>query len=275
MKTKLKKHSFWRDLREQIKANKTTAEVYFVLRVIVIVTMILQFFNGNYENVFYCVLTLILFLMPTFVERSFNLDLPSTLEVIIMLFIFAAEVLGEINAFYLRFPFWDTMLHTLNGFLAAAIGFAMVDLLNEKEKFSLKLSPFFMAVVAFCFSMSIGVLWEFFEFGMDVIFHTDMQKDTVLSAIYSVDLNESILNVPVEVKGIRDIIAVTDEGNVSLGVGGFLDIGIYDTMVDLFVNFIGAVVFSVFGYFYVKNRGKNKLMKGLLPVKRYWKEENK
>ena len=269
----MKKKSIWQKSKEQIRANKGPATVYFILRILVIATMILQFFNGNYENVFYCVLTLILFMLPAILERSLNLDLPNTLEIIILLFIFAAEVLGEINAFYLKFPMWDTILHTTNGFLAAAIGFAMVDLLNEKENFSLKLSPFFMAVVAFCFSMTIGVLWEFFEFGMDVIFHTDMQKDTVLSAICSVNLNDTISTSPVELKGISDIILVTPEGEKSLGLGGYLDIGIYDTMEDLLVNFIGAVVFSVFGFFYVKHRGKNKLIKGLLPVRRYWDKE--
>lgn len=269
----MKNKKLWQGFREQIRNNKGSATVYFVLRLLVIGTMILQFINGNYENVFYCILTLVLFMMPAVLERSLDLDLPSTLEIIILLFIFAAEVLGEINAFYLKFPMWDTMLHTANGFLAAAIGFAMVDLLNEKEKFSLKLSPFYMAVVAFCFSMTIGVLWEFFEFGMDVFFHTDMQKDTVLSAICSVNLNEVISTSPVEVKDIEDIILITPEGEISLGLGGYLDIGIYDTMEDLLVNFIGAVVFSVFGFFYVKRRGKNKLIKSLLPVRKHWDRE--
>ena len=93
--------------------------------------MIAQFFNGNYENVFLCILTLILFLVPSFIQMNYHIKLPDTLEVIILLFIFAAEILGEIHAFYLEFPFWDTMLHTLNGFLAAAIGFSMVDILNR------------------------------------------------------------------------------------------------------------------------------------------------
>ena len=80
---------------------------------------------------------------------------------------------------------WDTVLHTLNGFLMAAIGFALVDILNRNKKISFQLSPAFLAVVAFCFSMTIGVIWEFFEFGMDQIFHLDMQKDTIVNTIYS------------------------------------------------------------------------------------------
>ena len=155
---------------------KLVYTIYFTLRVLVIVMMVAQFFNGNFENVLLCALTLVLFLLLSVLERSLHIDLPDTLEIVILLFIFAAEILGEIQSFYITFPYWDTMLHTMNGFLCAAIGFALVDLLNRNERVSLNLSPFFMAVVAFCFSMTIGVIWEFFEFFMDHVFLMDMQK---------------------------------------------------------------------------------------------------
>jgi len=145
-----------------LRKKRAVATVYILLRFAVIAMMVAQFFNGNFENVFLCLLTLVLFLLPTIFERSLQVDLPNTMEIIIMLFIFAAEILGEIRAFYTTFPAWDTMLHTLNGFLCAAIGFSLVDMLNRNERFSLSLSPAFMAMVAFCFSMTIGVLWEFF-----------------------------------------------------------------------------------------------------------------
>ena len=138
---------------------------------------------------------------------------------------------------------WDTVLHTLNGFLMAAIGFALVDILNRNKKISFQLSPAFLAVVAFCFSMTIGVIWEFFEFGMDQIFHLDMQKDTIVNTIYSVMLDPAGGNHVVGVTGIRDV-AVNGE---ALGLGGYLDIGLLDTMEDLLVNFIGATVFSIIG----------------------------
>ena len=155
---------------KHITESKKVFALYAILRLLVVAVMIAQFFNGNYENVFLCILTLILFLIPSFIEMNFKVDIPDALEAIVLLFIFAAEILGEISAYYITFPYWDTMLHTLNGFLAAAIGFSMVDLLNRNERFSFQLSPLFMAVVAFCFSMTIGVVWEFFECGMDVFF---------------------------------------------------------------------------------------------------------
>ena len=169
-----------RELREELKGKKTVVTIYIILRVLVILTMVAQFLNGNFENVFLCILTLVLFTLPTVIERRVRIDLPDTLEIIILLFIFSAEILGEIQAYYTYFHGWDTMLHTLNGFLCAAIGFSLVDLFNRNERFSLSLSPVFMAIVAFCFSMTIGVLWEFFECIMDSFFLLDMQKDTIV-----------------------------------------------------------------------------------------------
>lgn len=249
-----------------LKHKQTVAAVYFLLRFLVIAVMVAQFFNGDYESVFLCGLTLVLFLLPTVFERALMIDLPNTMEIIIMLFIFAAEILGEISSFYTTFKGWDTILHTLNGFLCAAIGFALVDMLNRTDKFSLSLSPVFMSIVAFCFSMTIGVLWEFFECGMDQLLLLDMQKDTVIHTVASVSLDPSGLNNRIIIRDIVDTIVVTADGQqISLGLGGYLDVGILDTMKDLFVNFIGAVVFSIIGFFYVKSRGKGKFASRFIP----------
>jgi len=255
-----------KSLTEEVKAKKGVATLYFVLRALVIATLVLQCFNGNFENVFLCVLTLLLLLAPTFVEQRIHIDLPDTLEIIILLFIFAAEILGEIRGYYVRFAYWDTMLHTLNGFLCAAIGFSLVDMLNRSKRFTFDLSPLFLALVAFCFSMTIGVLWEFFEFTMDQLFLLDMQKDTIVHVISSVDLDPARGNAPTAIRDIADVIVVHSDGTQqALGLGGWLDIGIIDTMKDLFVNFIGAVVFSIIGYFYVKSRGKGKFARRFIP----------
>lgn len=245
----------------ELREHKSSFVVYFVLRFLVIVMMVLQLLNRNYENVFLCVLTLLLLVIPSFVQVTFKVELPTTLEIIILLFIFAAEILGEISEFYLMFPFWDTVLHTMNGFLAAAIGFSLVDLLNRSERTVFNLSPLFTAIVAFCFSMTIGVLWEFFEFGMDLIGGYDMQKDTVIHMIRSVTLDPAGRNVPYVLDGITE----TAVNGKELGLGGYLDIGLIDTMEDLIVNFIGAFLFSVIGFFYVKNRGKGGLVGRFVP----------
>ena len=249
-------------LKDAWKNKRSVTIVYLLLRASVILVLIAQIFNRNFENVFLCVLTLFLFGVPNMVEHRLDIELPNTLEIIILLFIYAAEILGEINAYYVTFPYWDTVLHTLNGFLCAAIGFSIVNILNEDKHTSMHLSPFYMAVTAFCFSMTIGVLWEFFEFSMDWWFGSDMQKDTVIHALHSVSLDPTASN---KVVTIPDITEVTVNGQ-DLGLGGYLDIGLIDTMKDLFVNFIGAVVFSVGGYFYLKSHGKRQAaIQGFVP----------
>ena len=247
-------------------ANKRTLTVYLVLRALVIAVMVRAFFRGAYENMFMCGLTLVLMILPSILTKKLKIYLPSALEIVILCFIFAAEILGEISSFYINVPHWDTMLHTINGFLCAAVGFALVDLFNRDERFTFKLSPLFLAVVAFCFSMTIGVLWEFFEFSADHFFATDMQKDTIVHQLNTVELDETRTNKVVKIKNIDDVIIVhTDGSEESLGLGGYLDIGIIDTMKDLFVNFIGAVVFSILGFIYVKTRGKGKIASSFIP----------
>lgn len=234
-----------------------------ILSFLIVLTFIRSAFMHRYENMFVALLALILFTVPVLLERSLSIDIPPVMEGIIYCFIYAAEILGEIESFYTRMPGWDTMLHTINGFLVAAVGFSLVDLFNRSERFSFKLSPLFLAIVAFCFSMTVGVLWEFFEFGMDQIFGTDMQKDFFVNAIHSVSLNPSGLNTVVH-EPIQSLIV--NGRDWMQFPGGYLDIGLIDTMKDLQVNFIGAVAFSFVGYFYVKTRGKGKLAASLIPV---------
>lgn len=271
----MSKHT--KKIKELYKNSKKSSLIwYLVLRALVIVTMVLSFLRGDYSSMFLCLLTLILFLIPFWIDEKLNIDIPNVLEIIIFLFIFSAEILGEINNFYGNIPHWDTILHTLNGFLCAAIGFSLIDILNNSERFHITLSPVFVALVAFCFSMTIGVLWEFFEFGADQLFKYDMQKDRIIQTISTVELEPDGKNKPVVVDNIdKTLIYSTKNGETAETVieGGYLDIGIIDTMKDLIVNFIGAVVFSTIGYFYIHNRDKYKFAENFIPVKRFSKKE--
>ena len=259
------KEAFRRALDRELREHKSSFIVFYILRLLVLVSLARMLVRGNYESSFFCILTLLLLYVPSWLQVKLHIELPPPLEITVLCFIFAAEILGEVNAFYIVIPGWDTMLHTINGFLAAAVGFSLVILLNENENLTFDLSPFFLALVAFCFSMTIGVLWEFFEFSMDFFFHTDMQKDTVIHSIYTVALDASRSNRVVAVQGITDA-AVNGQ---SLGLGGYLDIGIIDTMKDLFVNFVGALVFSAAGFFYARSKGKRKSAAlGFVPAKK-------
>ena len=246
-------------MKKNANKKRFRSKIEVILYVLVIVTIVRQWMLGSYFNMFLGILTLALFSIPKLIEKKLGVNIPILLETIILLFIFSAEILGEINAFYIKIPIWDTILHTLNGFLMAAVGFSLIDIFNRSERFSLKMSPFFVAFTAFCFSMTTGVLWEFFEFGMDSLFGFDTQDDWVIYAINSVTLNPA---------GVNETVHVPIESVIVNGVewGGYLDIGLIDTMKDLIVNFIGAVVFAVFGILYLKQRGKGRLAAALIPT---------
>lgn len=243
--------------------SKTNIIIYFLLRGLVILSLIAQGFHGNWNNVFLCVVTLILFTLPDIISDKLKIKLPNTLEVIVYVFIFSAEILGEIQNFYGVFPHWDTMLHTLNGFLCAAIGFSLVDLLNNNID-AIDMTPAFVSLVAFCFSMTIGIFWEFVEFSIDNYLNKDMQKDSIVTKINSVKINEERSNEVVSINDINRTIIYTDSSSIVVD-GGYLDIGLYDTMKDLFVNFIGAIIFCLIGYVYIKNRDEHSFAKMFIP----------
>ena len=244
---------------------KKSLLVYFTLRILVILCMILELVRGDLNNAFLCFLSLMLFTIPTFIEDKFKIGIPSLLESIIYIFIFSAEILGEINNFYGNIPYWDTMLHTINGFLAAGVGFSLVDLLNENNK-NINLSPLYVALVSFCFSMTIGVVWEFYEYGMDKYLNLDMQKDRIVNKIATVYLDPEQSNKVILIDDIKETHIITDDGVVIIP-DGYLELGLHDTMKDLMVNFVGAGIFSGIGYLYIKNRNKFKFATNFIPYK--------
>lgn len=245
--------------------NKAALGAYFLLRFFVLATLVRSLYLGNYQHTFLCLLSLALFAVPIFLERNLKIKLPATLEIVIFYFIFSAEILGEINNYYGNIPGWDTILHTINGFLCAAVGFALVDILNRSRKTKLHLSPVYLSLMAFCFSMTIGVLWEFFEFAGDQFLGLDMQKDFIISSFSSVTLDPATSGAVIAIEDITRTTIETASGKV-FTINGYLDIGIIDTMKDLMVNFVGAVVFSVIGYFYTKNHGKSSVAKQFIPI---------
>lgn len=263
-----KKFRFTELVRIAYKETKRSSlAIYLILRFLVIACLILQIIRGDLNNALLCLLSLLLLFAPFFIQNKFEITLPDGLEIAIYLFIFSAEILGEINNFYGIIPHWDTMLHTINGFLATAVGFSLIDLLNKNSK-KFNLSPIYLCIVAFCFSMTIGVLWEFFEYGADKIFNLDMQKDTIVETISSVSINPDGENKAIILKNIgKTVIYDNDENTMQIIDGGYLDIGINDTMKDLFVNFIGAVVFCLFGYYALTHNKNNTFIDNFVPKK--------
>lgn len=249
------------------ETKRSSLAIYLILRFLVVICMILQIIRGDLNNALLCLLSLVLLFAPLFIQNKYEITLPDSLEISIYLFIFSAEILGEINNFYGIIPHWDTCLHTINGFLATAVGFSLVDLLNKNSK-DINLSPFYLCLVAFCFSMTIGILWEFFEYGGDKLVKFDMQKDTLITNISSVYINPDNENKPVVVDNIGKTEIFDKDGKLLYVIdGGYLDIGLNDTMKDLFVNFIGALVFSFFAYIGLKNNKRSSVVKNFVPIK--------
>ena len=265
---KNKKINVLKAIKMTYRENKRSSLViYLILRFLVIICMILQILRGDLNNALLCLLSLILLFAPLFIQNKFEITLPNDLEIAIYLFIFSAEILGEIDNFFGIIPYWDIILHTINGFLATAVGFSLVDLLNKNSK-NINLSPFYLCLVAFCFSMTIGVLWEFFEYGCDKFLNVDMQKDTVIQKISSVALNPDGENKAVVVDDIGKTIIYDTNGDVLQVIdNGYLDIGLNDTIEDLFVNFIGAIVFSCFAFFDLKHNRSNSFINRFVPTK--------
>ncbi|MCH3998491.1 MAG: hypothetical protein LKF15_07530 [Lachnospiraceae bacterium] len=242
-------YRFIQHLQNRIAMNRRRFILYSILRILVIFMMIRCFILGEYENVALCVLSLVLFLVPALAEEGLNIRIPVLFESIIYIFIYSAWILGEIQNYYVLIPGWDTMLHTMNGFLCAAVGFSLVDLLNHKSK-DVHLSPMYITIVAFCFSMTVGVMWEFIEYFCDSFFYLDMQKDTIIRNIGTVKLTGELQFIP----NIEKTVMYLADGRTVTVNGGYLDVGINDTMKDLFVNLIGAIAFSIIGYNYIAKR---------------------
>lgn len=261
----MKKINDYKKRKNEHKVRNTT--VYIVLRFLIILTAVFSFLDGNFSNVFSCILALLLFTIPTVVDKKFNVELPNMLESSVYIFIFSSQILGEIRNFYSIFQHWDTLLHTFNGFMFAGIGFSLVDILNKSNKTKMYLSPFYISVVACCFSITIGTVWEFFEYGMDRFTYLDMQKDVLIDEIYSVYLHPEGKNEVISVKNITETVIHYGDGE-TLILDGYLDIGLRDTMFDMVVNAIGAIVFSVFGYFYVKSSEQFEFAKNFIPKKK-------
>ena len=269
--------SIVRRLKDRIALNRRAFILYSILRALVLVTLIRCIMTQRWEGVAISILVLVLFLVPSLVEGMTHIEIPGLFQAIIYSFIFAAETLGEIDHYYVLIPGWDTILHTLNGFLCAAIGFSLVDLLNRSSK-NISLSPIYVTLAAFCFSMTIGVLWEFVEFSFDTFFGMDMQKDTFVTSISSVALDPANEGNRIQINDIATTTITTAAGETTT-INGYLDIGLIDTMKDLLVNFVGALVFSVVGYRHLKKHESGNWAEGLhvrpVPVEQYQENERR
>lgn len=264
---------YYGSLIEHAKTNKIAYIIFVILNIACGFVIVWCSLEKRWQGVFFGILAILLLLIPLIVKKTFKVELPTLLECVAYFFVFFAEILGELASFYTKVPLWDTMLHTVCGFIFAAFGFCLFDILNKNHKFKFELSPMFFTILAFCFSITIGTLWEFFEFGMDLLTFADMQKDVIIDKFGSVVFEPNGLNKSVIIDNIGKTLIYDKDGNLIQEINGYLDIGLFDTMKDMFVNFIGALVFSIFGYLYIKTRGEGRLASQFIPVFRHRTKE--
>jgi len=176
-----------------------------------------------------CALGLLVLFLPSLLERRLRVEVPDAIEIMYFVFLYAAIYLGEVRSFYYRIPNWDLILHTFSGLMLGALGFSVVNLLNRNRSVAIELSPAFVALFAFLFSVSVGALWEVYEFSVDGLLRTNMQK-------FAQESGELL------------------SGREALR----------DTMEDLIVDMLGACCIAVLGFFSLKYK-KGWIARTVLP----------
>lgn len=226
-------------LKEKFKNERCVAVVFAIIQAFCLFTLIYSVIQNNIQSVLLCAVEMLVLLwLPWIAERVFAITLSKLLKIVLLIFCISGPILGAVYHLYQIIPYWDALLHTLNGFLFAYIGLDLINEFNKKKNYA-SLYAITLAS-AFCFAMTIGVLWEFFEYGMDVFFKTDMQNDSIVYDIYSYYLGGA-LGQTGSIEGITQTII----NGTPLSFEGYLDIGLLDTMSDLLVNFVGACVFCI------------------------------
>lgn len=167
---------------------------------------------------FQCLLGAIAMIIPTKITHKIKIEIPSNLYFLYIIFLYCAIFLGEVRSFYYTIPHWDTILHTFSGAMIGAFGFSIINLLKQKSN-NVELSPFFVAMFSFMFAVTLGVIWEIYEFACDTVLGTNMQK-------FAMSGGEQLI------------------GRLALK----------DTMEDLIVDCIGALIMSTIGYISLKHK---------------------
>lgn len=172
-----------------------------------------------------CTSGLIIMMIPRFIEKKKSIDIPDLIETIFFIFLFCAIYLGEVQNFYYLVPYWDVVLHAFSGVMLGALGFILVRFFNDSHLVHVQLTPFFISFFAFCFAVTAGTMWEIYEFIADGILSTNMQK------------------------------FITADDTVLIGREA-----LRDTMEDLIVDMVSALIISIIGYMQLKKLKKIGLL---------------
>lgn len=227
-------------------------KVYFLIKFILIVITVFSLFRvllfKDYSMVIVSLLTLIVYALPNIVGKIFKVQFPFLLDIAICVFTFLSTILGDVYNFYVIVPWWDDVLHFTSGMMFVEIGLFFIDLIKKKNN-KIYLNSLYKIAISFCFTITVLSFWECIEFGFDNILGTDTQKDTVITEINSSEFTRK--NKKLDKKIYVDSIFVNDQDWKEI-YGGYLDIGLYDTMIDLLDGILGALIYSCIRYRYLR-----------------------
>ena len=253
-----------------LKIRKREGFFYGILAAAVAVIGIRQILAGDVGHSVLCGVSLVLIFLPLLLQKYMKIYMPGPLAALLALSVFASAVLGEVEQYYLVYPHWDTVLHGVDGFVTAALGFALMDVMNHNPAFHFVPFPKWVGLWTFCFSMTVGLIWEFVEFLCDWFLKTDMQKDILrqkLSTIwFTGDTGTTTQMIDIQ----QTVITGYQNGKLTDWTisGGFLDIGLLDTMQDLLACGVGALIFVVLLSGYLKTRRITPGQKNWIPKMR-------
>lgn len=219
----------------RVKTGRAERATVCVLTVFNIISVIYSMVLCNTLYALSSLASLALVFVPYILEAFFRIRLSTDLKIIAMFLVIGGPVLGNVYKLYHRVRFWDKAMHALSGYAIAALGYALADILEPKKG---EHSRVLKCVFALGFSLSIGVLWEIYEYALDVLLHLDMQNDTLITDLSSYALGEETGVIG----SIRDIDSVVVNGQT---LPGYIDIGLIDTMNDLITCALGAACLCV------------------------------
>lgn len=212
--------------------DKSVGVVFLTLEGLCAITLLFAAFRRKLNYVGLCLSSMLLLFAPTLLERLFRVHIRPGMKKVLMIYAVAGPVGGNVYQLYFTIPFWDKILHILCGVLFAMLGYSLPDLLEPEHEHS----SASRCISAVCVAMTIGVLWEIYEFCGDTFFGLDMQNDTVISGFSSYLLSDTVG----ERGAVSEISSVVINGQ-ELGVGGYIDIGLRDTMLDLIMCLFGSI----------------------------------
>ena len=196
------------------------------------------FTTNEMFSYFYCLATVPFVALPLVISVLFRwrMNLPFYL---LFTFYTLGPLLGAVYNLYYHTTWWDDLLHILAGTIFAVVGAQLAYFFNKNNKTSYVFAAFFGVLL----SMGIAVVWEFFEYSSDVLLHSDMQADSIINTIYTkINRNDGLADV-------YENITNTVVNGQSMGINGYLDIGLIDTMNDMFVETLGALAYFVYVLF--------------------------